>query len=136
MKGSQMGCVPAALKTGSPLNVAHGSSCEMRPATRYHLCGSEELQSIDMKRTKDIAKIATPRSVVHPVSPDERAEAGKALAQQGSHGSIRANRNEVNRRPNPIDSCTSQMLVELNGLILQLPFAFYRGQLRRCRNLL
>jgi len=108
----------------------------MRPATRYHLCGSEELQSIDMKRTKDIAKIATPRSVVHPVSPDERAEAGKALAQQGSHGSIRANRNEVNRRPNPIDFCTSQMLVELNGLILQLPFAFYRGQLRRCRNLL
>ena len=71
-----MGCVPAALKTGSSLNVAHGSSlCEMRPATRYHLCGSEELQSIDMKRTKDIAKIATPRSVVHPVSPDERAEA-------------------------------------------------------------
>jgi hypothetical protein len=75
-----MGCVPAALKTGSSRNVAQGSSlCEMRPATRYHLCGSEELQSIDMKRTKDIAKIATPRSVVHPVSPDERAEAGKVL---------------------------------------------------------
>jgi len=41
-----MGC-------GSSLNVVQGSSlCEMRPSRRYHLCCSEELQSIDMKRTK------------------------------------------------------------------------------------
>ena len=81
-----------------------------------------------MKGTKDIAKIATPHSVVaHMVSPEEQAAADKILRDKiprKHHGEW----NEVNRRPNPIDFLPSQMLVELNGLILQPPFAFYRGQ--------
>jgi len=56
-----------------------------------------------MKGTKDIAKIATPHSVVaHMVSPEEQAAADKILRDKiprKHHGEW----NEVNGRPNPID---------------------------------
>ena len=64
-----------------------------------------KLQSIDMKRTKDIAKIATPHGVAYMVSPDERVAASKVL-----RGKIPRKHGEW--RPNPIFFCTSQPLVE------------------------
>jgi len=60
------------------------------------------LQSIDMKHTKDIPKNATAHSVAHIASLDEQAAAGKARRnkiprkQQGEW-------NPASGRPNPID---------------------------------
>jgi hypothetical protein len=86
-----------------------------------------KLQSINMKPTKDIAKIATPHSVAHMVSPDEQAAAGKVLRDKFSNG------NEVNERPNPIDFLHKSDAGRIKKLVairyervLQSPFAFYR----------
>ena len=86
-----------------------------------------------MKRTKDIADIATPRSAAHLVSPDERAAAGKVLRDKiprKQHGEW----NAVQGRPNPIDLLHKsdagrlKRLVPIRyGRMLQSPFAFYRG---------
>jgi Uncharacterized protein conserved in bacteria (DUF2252) len=89
-----------------------------------------KLQSIDVTRTKDIA---TPHSVAHMVSADERKAAGKVLRDKiprKQHGEWK----EVNGRPNPIDilhKSDAGRLKELvairYGRMLQSPFAFYRG---------
>ena len=87
----------------------------------------------NMKRTKDIADIATPRSAAHLVSPDERTAAGKVLRDKiprKQHGEW----NAVQGRPNPIDLLHKsdagrlKRLVPIRyGRMLQSPFAFYRG---------
>jgi hypothetical protein len=92
-----------------------------------------KLPSFNTKRTKDIAKIATPRSAAHLVPPDERAAVGKVLRDRiprKQHGEW----NAVQGRPNPIDllhkSDAGRMkkLVPIRyGRMLQSPFAFYRG---------
>ena len=91
------------------------------------------LQSVDVKRTKDIAKNAIAHGVAHMASPDEQAAAGKALRdkiprkQQGEW-------NAAGGRPNPIDFLHKldagriKKLVPIRyGRMLQSPFAFYRG---------
>jgi uncharacterized protein (DUF2252 family) len=90
-------------------------------------------QPIDMKRTKDIAKIAIPHDFAHMVSPDEQAAAGKALRDKiprKQHGEWK----RVDERPNPIDLLHKsdagrlKKLVAIRyGRMMQSPFAFYRG---------
>ena len=92
--------------------------------------------AFNMKRTKDIADIETPRSAAHLVSPDERAAAGKVLRDRiprKQHGEW----NTVQGRPNPIDLLHKsdagrlKRLVPIRyGRMLQSPFAFYRGSCR------
>jgi uncharacterized protein (DUF2252 family) len=90
-------------------------------------------QPIDMKRTKDIAKIAIPHGFSHMVSPDVQAAAGKALRDKIPRKQL-SEWNKVDGRPNPIDllhkSDAGRMkkLVAIRyGRMLQSPFAFYRG---------
>jgi len=92
-----------------------------------------KLQSIDMNRTKDIAKIAIPHRAAHMLSPDERAAAGKVLRDKiprKQHGEWK----EVAGRPNPIDLLRKSDAGRMKNLVairysrmLQSPFAFYRG---------
>ena len=70
-----------------------------------------KLQSIDMKRTKDIAKIATPHSVAHMVSPATGQRLARSCATR-SHGSITANGTRLTGGQNRSIFCTSQTLVE------------------------
>jgi len=89
-----------------------------------------KLQSIDMNQ---VTQIASPHSVAHIPSPDERKAAGKLLRekvprkQQGKW-------KDVNGRPNPIDILQKsdagrlKRLVAIRyGRMLESPFAFYRG---------
>jgi hypothetical protein len=91
------------------------------------------LQSIDIKPAKDIAKIGIPHSVAHLLSPGERKAAGKALRdniRRKQHGEW----NEFKGRPNPIDFLQKLDVDRVKELVpiryarmLQSPFAFYRG---------
>ena len=91
------------------------------------------LQSIDMKHAKDIAKIGFAHGVARMPSPDGQAAAGKALRdkiprkQQGEWS-------PASGRPNPIDflhkldAGRMKKLVPIRyGRMLQSPFAFFRG---------
>jgi len=91
------------------------------------------LRSVDVNRTKDIAKNAIAHSVVHMPSPDERSAAGKALRDKiprKQQGEWKA----ASGRPNPIDFLHKldvgrlKKLVPIRyGRMLQSPFAFFRG---------
>src|SRR6516165_7262063 len=91
------------------------------------------LRSVDVNRTKDIAKNAIAHSVVHMPSPDERSAAGKALRDKiprKQQGEWKA----ASGRPNPIDFLHKldvgrmKELVPIRyGRMLESPFAFYRG---------
>jgi len=90
-------------------------------------------QPIDMKRTKDIAKIAIPHGFGHLVSPDEQAAAGKALRDKIPRKQL-GEWNRLDGRPNPIDLLHKSDAGRLKNLVairygrmLQSPFAFYRG---------
>jgi uncharacterized protein (DUF2252 family) len=94
---------------------------------------SLKIGSVDMKRTKHIAKKPAPTSSANIISPAARAAAGKALREKvprDQHGTWK----EFKGRPSPIDllhkSDAGRMkeLVPIRyGRMLQSPFAFYRG---------
>lgn len=91
------------------------------------------LGSTQMKRSKKLVKGPPQTNVVHIVSPDDRAAAGKALRDKlprEKHGIWK----ESKGRPNPIDLLQKSDAGRLKDLIpirygrmLQSPFAFYRG---------